>query len=79
MAPATDFQTLIFLLLQISNNNSNDSTASVSSIEIRNLSRLHDGSVYKCLVFSQALHRPLIEAVTIDVICKLIRDLVFLF
>jgi len=42
--------------------------STLTTLHITNLTRKDDGSVYSCLAFSQALHKPLSEEVALDVI-----------
>ena len=65
---------ILMMILQVISHNHSTSPSSVQStintLHIHNLSRQDDGLVYRCLAFHQALHKPLQQEVTLDVICK---------
>lgn len=50
--------------------------STLNTLHITNLTRQDDGSVYHCLAFSQALHKPLSEEVTLDVILSPLSALI---
>jgi len=56
------------VLSHTSSTSSSSVQSTVSTLHITNLTRQDDGSVYHCLAHSQALHKPLSEEVTLDVI-----------
>ena len=44
--------------------------STVSVLRVREVAREDDGAVYQCLAHSQASHTPLVQQVTMDLICK---------
>ena len=44
--------------------------STVSVLVVREVEREEDGAVYQCLAHSQASHTPLVQQVTMDLICK---------